>query len=452
MGNLLVSLINSAGALRTFQRTIDTVQTNVANSSTPGFAKQRQTLVALSFDPARGLPGGVEAGPVMSSRDEYAEQVVRRQTEWRGYSGQRAASLSRMEPMLDIAADSGIGGALNKFFESLSGLTVSPNDTASRQVAIDRAANVARTFNRIAADLGSYQNDLDGEAKDKVKSVMAIGESLRQLNKELRSSASARDDAGLDAQVHTLLERLAGFADFTALKQEDGTFSVYLGGQTLFVLGDSLYPVSYDGTGQEAVLRDYQGNAMGWLERGDLAGLMSVRNQELGNARADLNALAAGFADAVNGTLAGGLDQSGAAPVMGLFRYDTAADAALTLATTNLQPAELALAAPGAPGGNGNATALAALSSAKLFGGYTFSEGYGLLAGTVGRALATERQTLGVREQMVAQAKTLRDQVSRVSLDEEAAQLLAYQRAYQAAAQMVTTLNEMTQVVFSMMR
>jgi flagellar hook-associated protein 1 FlgK len=39
-----------------------------------------------------------------------------------------------------------------------------------------------------------------------------------------------------------------------------------------------------------------------------------------------------------------------------------------------------------------------------------------------------------------------------VSLDEEAAYLMQFQRAYQANAQMITTLNELTESVLQMLR
>ena len=59
MSNLLASLVSSAGTLEAYGRVLETAQNNVANASTPGYAKQRLELYALPFDPDGGVTGGV---------------------------------------------------------------------------------------------------------------------------------------------------------------------------------------------------------------------------------------------------------------------------------------------------------------------------------------------------------------------------------------------------------
>ena len=80
MSNLLASLVSSAGALAAYGQVLEATQNNVANASTPGFAKQSINLYALPFDPQSGVTGGVAAGKLISARDEFSEQSVRQQT------------------------------------------------------------------------------------------------------------------------------------------------------------------------------------------------------------------------------------------------------------------------------------------------------------------------------------------------------------------------------------
>ena len=54
MSNLLNSLLSSASALGAYDQVLQVTQNNVANASTPGFVKHRQTLLAMPFDPAAG--------------------------------------------------------------------------------------------------------------------------------------------------------------------------------------------------------------------------------------------------------------------------------------------------------------------------------------------------------------------------------------------------------------
>src|SRR4051812_5879645 len=106
MGNLLSTLLSSAGTLKVYDRVLEVTQNNVANASTPGFAKQSLTLSAMSFDSLSGSSGGVTAGELKSSRDEYAEQTVRRQTSSLGAFEQRVSSLTALNGSFDVSGDS----------------------------------------------------------------------------------------------------------------------------------------------------------------------------------------------------------------------------------------------------------------------------------------------------------------------------------------------------------
>jgi flagellar hook-associated protein 1 FlgK len=106
-------------------------------------------------------------------------------------------------------------------------------------------------------------------------------------------------------------------------------------------------------------------------------------------------------------------------------------------------------------GGPVNAPAsLAGLESAPqdALGGSTFSEYYGQMASSAGASLsaATDRQTTG--QATLAQAQSLRQQSSGVSLDQEAMTLIEFQRAYEACSKMVTALDQLSQDVINMVQ
>ena len=79
MASILTSLLNSANAIDVMDRQLAVLQNNVSNASTPGYARQTQSLQAMPMELDSGLLGGVTAGPVLSARSEYAEETVRRQ-------------------------------------------------------------------------------------------------------------------------------------------------------------------------------------------------------------------------------------------------------------------------------------------------------------------------------------------------------------------------------------
>ncbi len=130
------------------------------------------------------------------------------------------------------------------------------------------------------------------------------------------------------------------------------------------------------------------------------------------------------------------------------FLVSATRSAAGTLRSTLTDPAALALAEPGAgEGGNGNARALAALGSAGLVNGATIAEDIGAMAGSVGGTTATLATRSAALETMRGDAVERRDSISGVNLDEEAIDLARHEQAYQAAAQVIRTADELFQTV-----
>jgi flagellar hook-associated protein 1 FlgK len=162
--------------------------------------------------------------------------------------------------------------------------------------------------------------------------------------------------------------------------------------------------------------------------------------------------LAQNLADQVNTTLSQGVDVNGSAPVNNLFTYGSSATAAQTISVNPLiTPDQIAAALPSAPGGNGNALALSALANAVGANGSTFTQTYAALGAQVGQDVSTATANETTGQQLVTQAQSIRSQLSGVSLDQEAANLIQYQRSYQAASQMISVINSMTATLLNML-
>jgi flagellar hook-associated protein 1 FlgK len=102
----------------------------------------------------------------------------------------------------------------------------------------------------------------------------------------------------------------------------------------------------------------------------------------------------------------------------------------------------VAAAAPGeGSAGNANASALADLSSANVAGGQTASGFLASFLGQIGSDTAAATTNNSAQQTTLTQLTTQRDSFSSVSLDEEAANLTQYQRAYQASAQVFNIAN-----------
>jgi flagellar hook-associated protein 1 FlgK len=452
MGNLFGSLLSTASSMRVFERALATVQNNTVNVGTAGYAKQRQGFEALRFEPDRNVVGGVAAGALQSFRDLYSERNVQNRASLSALEDQRAASLASIETIFPITEGAGVPAAINNFFAAASQLTVSPNDSSSRRIALDRANDVAFTFRRTANVLFEERGNTQTTLRSTVDQINALGARIRDINASRRSAVGSANDPGSEARMYAALEELATLVDFDMITDSSGGVSVYLGGQSLLVIGDRQYPIATDIADDQARILDSDGvDITRQLYGGKVSGLVDIFNNKIPGYMADLNTLAGAFADNVNQTLAQGLDQNGNPPTQDLFAYDPQLGAAFTMTTADLAPDELALAAATKPGGNGNAIQLAELAKVPVLNGQTLQQFYGSAVGRLGRDLQNAKTVSEVQGDLLAQARQLRQEVQGVSLDEEATLLVQYQRSYQAAAQIFATINAMTETVLNAM-
>lgn len=452
MGNLLTSLLNSANALGVYNQALETTENNVVNASTPGYARQVQTLTALPFDPSSGIPGGVGAGPVISTRNAFAEQGVQAQQSQAGLQKQLSTDLSQLESYFDLSSSSNIPSSLDGLFSSFSQLSVNPNDTVSRQAVLTAAQQVSESFQHAAGGLSAASGAVDNETRDAVAAVNRIAGQIAQINTQRASNSSNSIDAGVDATLYSDLEELSQYVDFKALQQPNGSITVYLGGQTPLVMDSNANTLQADfSTPQTRIVDENGSDLTNQIHLGSLAGMLQVKNTKLPSYLTDLNTLAQSVADQVNSTLSNGIDQNGVTPTTDLFSTDPQAGAALTLSVNPLTPDQIAAALPDSPGGNGNALALAQLSTTGLTQGSQFTQYYGELAGRVGRDISNAQEDSSTDQQLLTQAQSLRSQLQSVSLDQEATNLIAFQRAYQATAKMLSLLDDLTGTVINIL-
>jgi flagellar hook-associated protein 1 FlgK len=118
---------------------------------------------------------------------------------------------------------------------------------------------------------------------------------------------------------------------------------------------------------------------------------------------------------------------------------------------------QLAAISPGPPAvANGVAQALAGLATptnaASMVNGFSLTEFYGNIASSVGQQASTASDDVSSNTSLLNQAQSLRAQVSGVSLNDQATKLLQFQESYQASAQMISTINTMTQSLLTVMQ
>jgi flagellar hook-associated protein 1 FlgK len=214
-----------------------------------------------------------------------------------------------------------------------------------------------------------------------------------------------------------------------------------------------------------SVILDSSGNAItSQITGGQLGGQLDVYNNVLaslignGSQAGSLNTFAKSLADTVNNILESGTvsTQAGAANGVALFTYNNA-DATTTAATLAVNPTITpAMLAPVDSSGNanGNALQLASLSTSTTSGGVngqTFGNYFSAMMSALGNQNSVATANEQTQQQVSDQTEAQRDQISGVSLDQQAILMMQYQRSYQATAEFVSTIDEMMQSTIDML-
>lgn len=464
--NLLASLRNSGNALDVLQHALSVVQNNVSNASTAGYATQQLNVVAQPFDIASGAAGGIASRGLLSSRDAYADSEVQRQAQTLGLYTAQSQSTGVIQSLFDVSGNSGVSAALTKLFTSFSAWSASPNDAVARQTVISAAASLANSISGIAKGLNTAARQLNQQIGSTASQINDLAAQIQRYNMARRQQTEA--DPGADAQLHSTLESLSQLSNFTALTQADGTVTVLLGGGSPLVIGDQLDAVSTNTSVDPAAANpqsqptahvlDSQGKDItADITGGQLGGLLDTRNRVLSSIIGDgqqagtLNQFAKGLADSINNILTSGTVSTAANAAAGipLFTYDNA-DATLASGSITVNAAVTGdqLAPVDAAGNaNGNANLLASLGDPSnvqgQIAGVGFAAYFGGIAALAGQANQDSQSNLQAQQQVLAQATSQRDHISGVSLDAQAAEVLQFQRAYQAVARVLGIINSL---------
>lgn len=419
------------------QRAVENAAHNVANAATDGYTRQRVSLVAAR--PMPGQPGqrgsGVVAVDVSRLRDALADLAYRSETAAGGAWSARAQVLHRAQQVLGPYGE-GAPAAVAKFWAAWQQLSTDPTGTASRQGVLDAGAALASTLNSAAASLDRLGQDVGARVDAGVAEANALTSQVARLNAAISDATTAGQTPNdlLDERDRTL-DRLVTLTGATVREADDGRVDVYVGSRAV-VRGETTAPLSAVRTGGVTTVIHADGAPA--AAGGELGGYVDTLVRVLPSFTADLDAVAAGVASAVNAAHANGFDLDGAAGAA-FFTGTTARDLAVAPLTTR----QVAASASGAANDGNNALALAQLRTSPAVGGVSVGDAVHALAGRLGAEAAHAAASAHAAGLVVTAVAQQRAESNGVSVNEEMADLVRYQRAYEAAARVVTVADEL---------
>lgn len=452
--------IDLAGrALRSFQRALDTTGHNIANLDTPGYSRQTVDLQATEpttfFAQGRQMLGsGVGISSVNRIRATFLDTQMRTAQSVKGGYDALKTELGSIEAAFAETGPNSISGSLDKFFNAWSGLASNPSEPASRKQVQIAGQDLADKVRGAYLGLSGNKAQLDAQVKLAIDDVNRLAENISQLNTEIRKQTAMGGPANdLMDQRDLALQNLSNLINIKTETFSDGTIAVFA---TQFTLVDSAgyrpYPKTYDA----ASFTTTDGTNVYNVRGGKLYGLFQSINA-VNAQQSNLDGFANTLRTQVNllhdvlpnpdVTQRFFNDSPIGLPQTGAIDFDLAdpikqdPSNILTGATTNA-------------GDNSIALALSQLRDKTVasLGGRTFAAFHsGNMTGLAQRVQQVEGQA-ETQDAIVAQIDSQRQSISGVSVDDEMANMLRFQRSYQAAAKVLTIFDEVTQDLLAMLK
>lgn len=471
------------GALSVANRSLQTQRNgteiaghNLANVNTPGYSRQRVAIeTSLTVPSDMGPQGtGADAVGIYQLRDALLDRHIVSETSVRGSYESRQRALQFTQAALGqgidrqatgaegAAASNGVGGQhgiaeeMSDLFAAMQSLSTHPTSLSERQVLLIKAQSLATQFNQVSTRLGDLRTSLNESLTNDVDQANIALADIAKLNEqiiaaELGTTSKANDLRDIRQKR---IEDLSQLVNIQTSANTNGSVDIAIDGVTLVngpVVEDTLE--AYDAGSGQILVRTLTGGTTLALTGGSMHGTIDTRDTEILTLQSDLHTLATALITEVNAVHATGFGLDGTSGE----DFFTGTDASDIAVNQNLDSDPRRIQASSASNEAGNNTVIVRMAqlaenqNASL-GGQTFHDAYGGSVASLGQALNGTNTQLANQQIVESMLLRQRDAVSGVSLDEEMTDLIKFQRAFEASARLITTIDEMLETVVNLKR
>jgi flagellar hook-associated protein 1 len=454
MASLTGALAIATRALLNDNAGIDITSNNIANANTEGYSRQRPVFEETAPIQYGNLEfgNGANLQQVESVRDKLLEIRIQQETQQQADSGAYLGAMQQVQSLIGNAQGGSLETAINGFFDSLTQLTSDPSNPSIRQNVLTAGQNVAAEFNRLSTNLNQTRAQLDQQVSGATDSVNQLTSQIAALNPQIALLQASGQNAGtLEDQRTQLINQLSQLIDVNTVQSDNG-FTLTTAGGAALVVGNQSFQLTTQRDPTTAMLHIYSSSGTditSGVQAGQLHGLIQARDSSIPAYLTQLDNLAGGLGNAVNTAHTAGFDINGNQGGK-FFNVSAGAGAAGNIQVAITDSSQVAASSDGSVGSNGNATILAAIRSQAIAGGKTASQNISNLVFQVGNDVSQASSRQDAQNMALQQLQSQRSAISGVSLDEEAANLVKYQNAFQAAARVISTIDLLTQTVINM--
>jgi flagellar hook-associated protein 1 FlgK len=452
------------------QAALQTASHNITNKSTEGYTRQRlETSTSLPIDEGRFRQGtGTQISGISRINNPWIEKQLEREGSQFAFLEGQTQALGRLENALNEQSVKGLNASISEFFGAFRELANNPESSLPRTQVREAALSLIQTFKDAKRQFNDVSTDLNKSIEVSVGDANILAHQIADLNNKIRDTENSGSGPANDERDRRdlLVKKLSEKMDISyAEDPKSGMLNITAGNTGLLVAGTSVGKIStsineqgriviYNELGQGGTQFDITEQ----FRKGTVGGALAMRDGQLSKMSEQLEDLAYSIASNVNQAHAEGYDRYNQT---GVQFFELPPDGHFNIENLKINQAvqqdvgKIAAAArPGAAGDNTVANVIQELQFRPLMenGKYSFDDFYNSKVGEVGLLSQRASSALESQKNTLDQLKNVRESVSGVSLDEEAAKMIEYQKSYEASARMIKVADEMFDTILNLKR
>jgi len=445
----------ASNALRTFEFALNITGHNLSNIETSGYSRQRidfaQTppLSYFALNPIT-MGTGVGVASVNRVRNLFLDGKFWQTNYERSRMTQLLATLEQIEIIFDEPGSSGIHSLMVEMFDAWNDLSQNPASEASRMNVRMQANLLVQKVRDVYGTLQSQRRELIQETLTSIGQINRIAKEISELNAEIRTQVAKGTTPNdlLDLRGK-LLDELSTWVDVRTQELPDGTLTVYIGEYTLVGQGgDFPLPDDFDAATSSLL----SGSETIEIRGGKLGGLLNgIRTVEIYSTQ--LDTLITELRNQVNTLHLSGVNLNGSTGIAFFKGTQGAADFDLA-DEIKTDVRNIAAGTSSAPGDGTLALAISRSRDTDLpaLGNRSLLEYHRDFIMQLAQETNAYRTSVATQESTLRQIENQRQSVSGVNMDEELAQMMRFQRSYQAAARLLTVFDQITGEIIDILR
>ena len=444
------------------RRGLDVTGQNIANANTEGYTRQRVRLAANAgglnpgvYSTVDAAGNGVRVAGVERGRSQYLEERGRTEHGNAAYLTNQTAAYSSIEDVFAEPSDTALQARMHDMWDAWNDVANNWQDPSTRSALIEQATTVTTTLNDAHASLSNQFTANSNEASTYVDQINTLAGTVAKMNNQIVVSKQAGLEPNeLEDQRDNAIMQLSELAGATTVEQPNGAMNVYIGNGPIVSEFNARSvqmagPTTLDGISPTTQV------SLQWTDTGTTAAaggtmgsMIDSMNTIIPGISNQIDGVAQKLADTVNDVHRTGYSSDG---TTGLDFFTGDANGVVTAKNIKVavtDPAEVAfssgnpISADPTVAGTINHDIADQLTDIGAAGSGP-DQTYQQMIGQLGVAAQASGRRSDIQNSVRDQVDTDRGAEAGVNLDEEMTNLLTYQRGYEAASRVLTTIDSM---------